>query len=190
MLTNAYNSQDQLFVRSYFEQFYHPDCKFHGFFPGAATLHYSVIRTAEDRNGMISLIQHDTDLFPDFSVRCVASKILQREGMIGSKILIEAEMTGTMVFEDGLCLSIEEMSLKEDCDNQQRQILKRRRGEDGYNKIDIRSPCTHESSCSIGHGFRDPLSAESAEEIPVRVCIQCMNSPKKIRKSYFCVVSL
>lgn len=186
MLTNAYNSQDPIFVKSYFEQFYYPDSKFSGFFPGAAKVNYSVVRTADDRNGMISLIQHDTALFPDFSVRCITNKILQREGMTGSKIVIEGEMTGTMVFEDGLCLNVEAMSLTEGHDNEQRNSLKRSR--ERCSKVEIRSPCTHENNCSIAHGYRDP-STERAEEIQVRVCIQCMNTQKRLRKSYFSISS-
>lgn len=107
MLINTYNSANPDQVSAYFRLFAVPNCTFVGYYPAAARVGCSNLRSARTVQGVIDSINHDVGLIPDFTLRIMRTEILQRQGIPGCKIIIECTMKGTICYEDDLRISPE-----------------------------------------------------------------------------------
>jgi len=108
MFANVMNSTDVGFVQAFFCQIAYPDC---GWFqyevpeleyvtkPYSATIKYE--RTLEVAEKLDYFIQHTqlfTTVYPDFIVKLNEAQIVQKEGVTGSKVVLNTQMCGTNAF--------------------------------------------------------------------------------------------
>jgi len=115
MFANVMNSTDLGFVQAFFCQIAYPDCQWHKYkvpeLEYVTRPYYAALANYERKlevEEKLSYFIHHTHLFstvfPDFVMKLNEAKIVQKEGVTGSKVVLNTQISGTNAFVSSCCV--------------------------------------------------------------------------------------
>jgi len=97
MFANVHNGHDFTLLKSFFEEFCTPGCRFVAEYPHAEKFNAPRIRRSKNRDELVAHVLYDVGIFPDIMFQVLSTKIIQRKGYVGSQLVFDLLMKGTAI---------------------------------------------------------------------------------------------